>query len=68
MKQLRLIVPTLIFVSALTLGQVAMAASAHNTQTGAHTSNANDSAEDAVAKQDKQEQQAATRILWDALR
>ena len=68
MKQLRLVVPTMVFVSALTFGPVAMAASAHNMQTGAHTSNANDSAADAVAKQDKQEQQAAARVLWDALR
>ena len=68
MKQLRLIVPAVVLSSALTFGSVAMAASAHNIQTGAHTSNANDSAEDAAAKQEKQEQQSAARALWNALR
>lgn len=64
MKYLRLFAPAIILSSALTVGSGAMAASAHNIQTGAHTSNANDSAEDAVAKQEKQEQQGAARTPW----
>ena len=68
MKQLRLIVPAFVLAAALPLGAGAMAASAHNMQTGAHTSNANDSAEDAAAKQERQEQQGAARTPWNALR
>ncbi len=68
MKQLRFLVPSVVMSAALTLGPVAMAASAHNVQTGAHTSNANDSAEDAAAKQEKQEKQGSAREPWNALR
>ena len=68
MVRLRLLVPALMLATALPLGSTSFAASAHNIQTGAHTSNPNDSAEDAAAKQERQEQQGAARAPWDALR
>ena len=69
MTKLRVLLPAAaLLASSVAFAPVAMAASAHNLQTGAHTANANDSADDAVAKQMKLEEQSASRTPWAAFR
>jgi ribosomal protein L12E/L44/L45/RPP1/RPP2 len=64
-KDVRVMAAALL-LGSLALAPAAMAASAHNLQSGTHTANANDSREDADNKQQKQEQQAAARSVWAA--
>ena len=59
----------IVTIAALTcpilgFGLPAMAATAHNLQTGAHTSNVYDDAQSAAVKQQKQEEQS----FWSAAR
>ena len=63
MRHLRITVAALV-LGSLASTPAAMAASAHNLETGAHTANANDSRQDADSKQEKQEQQAAAHSVW----